>query len=320
MFSKSIEYYSLAGESNRRAYSLNNWGRAAYGMGDYEHAESLVRQALEIRRDFNDLVGIAYSLLDLGEIADCLGDYDAAEQFMQEGLGVARTIDNDETVMRYYMGLADVARHIGNLIMAESYLNRARDISRELVIPSHTPLYLAGLGKVAYQRRGAETARTLFEESLALAVELGNEGAEAEVRFSIAKLDLEQGHPYMSANYLMRSLEIAIETGARPVALAGILLAARFDPSLLSEDFVPRSLLEYVIENPAAWHHTHVQARAILEDITKSDAERDGEPPVDQDLDEEEPLIGHSVTDVTETVLEYLQQLVNAQITPRPLF
>ncbi len=176
LFARSIEFYVRIGELSRHAYSLNNWGRACYGMGDYEQAESLVRRGLAIREDFNDLTGIAYSHLDLGRIADCRGEYEEAEHLIQEGLAITRTLSNLDLTARHLMGSGDVALHTRQTSMAERYFDEARGICEELAVSRHKPVYLIGLGQVAYQRHEFAAARDLLEQSLQYCHDLRKRG------------------------------------------------------------------------------------------------------------------------------------------------
>ena len=226
LFARSIEFYVRIGELSRHAYSLNNWGRACYGMGDYEQAESLVRRGLAIREDFNDLTGIAYSHLDLGRIADCRGEYEEAEHLILEGLAITRTMSNFDLAARHLMGLGDVALHTRQTSMAERYFDEARGICEELAVSRHKPVYLIGLGQVAYQRHEFAAARDLLEQSLQYCLDLGNAGEEAKVRLALAQLSLDESRIAEGAEHLQRALEIALETSARPVALAALALGS----------------------------------------------------------------------------------------------
>jgi tetratricopeptide (TPR) repeat protein len=129
-FQASLAVYGKAGDLEGRASALNNWGRAAYAMGDYPQARRLIEDALHIRRRSDERYGISYSLLDLGRLAEFAGDYVQARELIGQSLAVAEQIQSGDHAARAYVALGAVAHAEGELEQAEDYYQRAAVLAR----------------------------------------------------------------------------------------------------------------------------------------------------------------------------------------------
>ncbi len=86
------------------------------------------------------------------------------------------------------------------------------------------------------------------------------------MRLALAQLSLDESRITDGAEHLQRALKIALETNARPVALAALALGTLFMVDVAQADSPsPAELLRFVAHHPAAWHHTRQQAQALLD-------------------------------------------------------
>ena len=265
-FANSVHSFDRVGEQSRRSYAFNNWGRAQYGMGHYARAWHLVTEALAIRRQFNDVVGIAFSLLDLGRIAECRGEYQAAEQYIKESLTMAEGIAYRELMARGLEGLASVALLVGDEQLAEGYFNQAIDIHRQQ--KHRVARCLVGLGRLASHRQDYGAARRYLMESIQLARETANPGEEVRAELALGTLALAVQQMAEAAHHLQHCLEITAETGAMPVTLDAMVAIARLalagDPGSTAR---AASLLLMVAHHPAAWEYTRQSAQQLLNSL-----------------------------------------------------
>lgn len=89
-----------------RASALDLAGAYALNLGDYEEAQTLKEEALDILRECGKPAEIAYTLFHLGHLYGFVrGDYAAARKLYQEGLDLLRETGHQEGITH---GLANV--------------------------------------------------------------------------------------------------------------------------------------------------------------------------------------------------------------------
>lgn len=148
-----------------RASGLDLAGAFALNLGDYEEAQRLKEEALDIFRECGTSVEIAYTQFHLGHLSGFVqGNYQAARELYEDGLDLLRQAGHEEEITH---GLANVGtalagmgaavdaapfiaesvrryREIGSLYNMELSLRRAAAVAAGL-----------GLGELALQLGGA---------------------------------------------------------------------------------------------------------------------------------------------------------------------
>jgi len=170
----------LAGEPEARSALLAAMGRSFAGIGDYERAIELHREALALRRRIGGESGVlaAHSELDLGAALTAHGDYAEAEQH----LGTAKTafeVSPDEAAsLAQTLKILGILEHAtGEFARAATHLRESRTISaatRDAGEPED--FATLSLLAAALDRLGRdEESVALLREALGLAVsELGD--------------------------------------------------------------------------------------------------------------------------------------------------
>ena len=191
-------------------------GQVYQNMGDYERAQPLLEDALDLRRA---ALGpqhpeVAHSLNDLGVILHYRGEFEAAEaryrealQMRRQGLdapheGIASTLNN----------LGAVLHHQGSLDSAETYYRDALAM-RQLLVADDDPELAVNIANVAMIRKykgDYATADSLLREALAIQrAALGHEHPSvASTLNNIGTTRLEMGDEQGAIDALQEALAI----------------------------------------------------------------------------------------------------------------
>jgi len=191
-------------------------GQVYQNMGDYERAQPLLEDALDLRRA---ALGpkhpeVAQSLNDLGVILHYRGEFEAAEARYREALrmrrqgldapheGIASTLNN----------LGAVLHHQGSLDSAETYYRDALAM-RQLLVADDDPELAVNIANVAMIRKykgDHATADSLLREALAIQrAALGHEHPSvASTLNNIGTTRLDMGDGQGAINALQEALAI----------------------------------------------------------------------------------------------------------------
>lgn len=197
-----------------RARALSGNGVLAHYQGDYDRAEQLCQDALELSRSLHDSEGVAEAYTGIALVRRTRGDYAQAEALFREALavyegrgeatGVARTLD------RIAMNLV-VA---GDDDLARPLFERSLALFRRLGDSHGVALGLYGLA----QTRPPGThvaARMQADESLDIVRAVGDRRTFAKVLWNAADIDADLGDPEAAGAQFEESLTLFIEFGDR---------------------------------------------------------------------------------------------------------
>jgi predicted ATPase/uncharacterized protein HemY/DNA-binding XRE family transcriptional regulator len=240
-----------------RGNVLLGLGVMTFFQGEYDRAESLWRESLELFRSLHNLTGVAYSFGNLGLVADAREDYERATTYYESALALFRQLNS----------------------------------------PTFVNFMLHNLGLIAYFQGEYERATGLFEETLAwvrsqgdansIAMTLGNLGLIAFAQGDYARAlehhraSLTSASVLTNKPWLVRALEnfalVATATGDAERAIR-LFATAAAQRALLGTSLPP---------NDQEINERHIaRARAQLGDTNFSVAWRDGEAlPLEEALD-----------------------------------
>lgn len=103
-----------------RTSSLNGMGNVLMGLENYEHAEKILREALELERVLDSKIGLAINLANIGSIKKQLGQRDSARYYFQESMKM-----NEQANSQLGIGLCHL--RFGELYEEEGQLDNAID-------------------------------------------------------------------------------------------------------------------------------------------------------------------------------------------------
>lgn len=283
---KALVLYRKSKDKPGQALIHNALGIGYQRLGDPEQAIENYTQAAEIRRDIGDDPELSKTLLNLAWVRLALGEFDTAEGLIQEALDIRTRLDDTAGIAELYNvygSLEEVRGRIAEALdhyrhalqlrsdlgqdapLAEShnnvgysyftlgeydnallYLERALDLFRKTEQPRGVILALQNIGFCRIARGEWSEAGTTFDEALeiargiglknVIAVSLGNLGlvdhyrgsyTEAFAHFSEALAILEEvGDPRGLLEFTLRDAEARLELGDMESAAQGLERAA----------------------------------------------------------------------------------------------
>jgi tetratricopeptide (TPR) repeat protein len=194
-------------QSQPRLKALFGAGLLAHRLGDYERADALGRERLELARRLEDTEGVASSMIALGLAAQGLGDLERAAAAYTEGAELARAGG-----YTWFLGIAtgnlgDLALEQGDYAQARARLEEGLGLFRELGDERKIVEGLVNLGIVAAREGRSDEAEALLRESLEYAEALVDKELAIWCLTELAGLALSKGDAERAA-----SLTGAIET------------------------------------------------------------------------------------------------------------
>ncbi len=155
-----------------RALALRNLAFFLAYQGEADQAVRLAEQAVALARSIGDPSLMAWILLGLAQATDAAGDFERSERLYGEILDMARQAGDATMATRALGQIGDTLRIRGDNVRARAVLEEALSLAR----PSHdkwlTGFVTNALGRTL-SREDPVQALTLFEESLALADDIG---------------------------------------------------------------------------------------------------------------------------------------------------
>ena len=205
--------------------NLEALGGMAWRRGDFETAERLAREALEILD--SEAPGSLTFARSQGNLATALqsqGDFEAAGAYFESAHGIYRSLaPRSLEMVRSLNKSADLALDRGGLERAEELLVEALALSRELAPGGQeTATTLTNLAIVAESRGDLEKARHQLREALEIEREIGNLGGVAVTSNNLAVLAWKSGELDLAIELYSRALEIFRE-GSQSVRVATLL-------------------------------------------------------------------------------------------------
>lgn len=241
------------------AFCLNHLGIIAALEGDYERAQACHEESLEWAETLDDPELRARALHNLARALDHQGRRAQAYEMLQEALSIARAAG-------HRFGMAVVLDSLGELTEADEavqYFQQSYDIQRELGDTGSAAVSLMNLGAARLDLGQLDEAERCLHESLEMARTVGWAWLTGSCLNRLGRLALERGAHGEAARFFARALQESPNTRARPVALEGLVGAAR----LLQAMERPERAVEvaaHVVHHPAAREAARERARKLL--------------------------------------------------------
>jgi tetratricopeptide (TPR) repeat protein len=193
---KKVDYLRRAGEAAQASYA--NGAAIDY----YERLAGVVEQAER-----------SAVLLKLGEVLELVGDWDRAETVEREALDLAETAGDLDAVGWCEVGLAEVARKQGRYDEAAGLLDSADAHFGEVGNLAGRGRVLHLAGTIAAQRGDLAEAGDRYNESLAIREELGDSAGVASLLSNLGVVAEYSGDLDEAKHNHERALETRIEVG-----------------------------------------------------------------------------------------------------------
>lgn len=174
LLNESLELGRSIDDKRGIATSLNHLGYTAFSQGAFDRAKDILQESLSLSRNLKDDASIATALNHLGSVAWLQGDGAAARQRFEESLAIRRKIGDKVGIGKSLYSLGAVAESQGDYAAARRFLEESLTITREIGDKKLTAYTLAGLGDVASAQGDYEAAHHFHEEGLAASRELAD--------------------------------------------------------------------------------------------------------------------------------------------------
>ncbi len=149
-----------------RAKALNGLGLLVFAQGNYQAAQVVLAEGVELYKQVGDKWGTAFALTNLGLQFYSQGEFIKAASLLEESLTVAREIGDKRLIALALNGLGEVARYQGDMDRARAHYQESLELAREGGDKERYLEPLFNLGSVAHQQGDVEVALALFKEGL----------------------------------------------------------------------------------------------------------------------------------------------------------
>jgi tetratricopeptide (TPR) repeat protein len=164
---------SAGGPASLRARILGSGSWIALRLGDYEEAERLAAESLDVYRSLADEAGIAAALNRLGAAVSGQGDVLRAIALQEESAAIYRRLGDDRGLAVLLSNLGYRRLVLGQREEARVMCEEALSLARALGDPAGLPLPLTNLGLAELSEARYDEALRSFHEGLRVADELG---------------------------------------------------------------------------------------------------------------------------------------------------
>lgn len=173
---------------------LNSLGHAARDRGVLARAQALHEDALALLQPLDEPRATATTLNALGGVAYYRGDAERADALWRDTLARVRALDDSRSIVALLGNLGALAVMRQDPDQAIEYHEEALRIARQMGDIEGTTRTLINLGGAMYERRDYEQARPILEEALARSRQSEDTGAQALILYDLCRLADAQGH------------------------------------------------------------------------------------------------------------------------------
>jgi DNA-binding SARP family transcriptional activator/predicted ATPase len=223
----SIELARKWGHPHSLAQALSSLANAiSEGNGDYDTANALYTESLDIYRQLENLFGIAKVLINQGVISYEQGDYPQAQQHYQESLKHYRELNYAYGISACLNNLAVIARKLGECERARDLIEESLILKRETgnrVAILHT---LLEIGALDTEMGNFTQARGHYTEALLMAREIQAGGLTFDIMLGFAELFSQTGEGQRAARlavWILAQVDVGQETRSQAEALSASL-------------------------------------------------------------------------------------------------
>jgi len=251
--SQVLEYYRKKGDRQNEATALHQRAVIEQERGNYENAEKLYRESIEIDRKLENWHGLSRTLHQLATIYLERSEYNEAEKLCKENLDISQRFNDQYSLSKAFHQLAvihqikgehdeakklfheslDIKRRIGdkmgmasslgqfamtlmdtgNYLQAEKLYRQVLEISKEVGDKSGMSVTLHQLAIIYHAKGEYQEAIKLLKQSLDIFTKLGDQRNIALSYGQLGRIYESLGKPIVAADYYLRALNIFQKIG-----------------------------------------------------------------------------------------------------------
>lgn len=221
----SLSVLNAHGHQAEVVFCLNYLAAVCAYLGDYDAAERIGHQGLDLARGLRDAYGQAVANNILGQAAYERGDYPAARRYSEQSLAIEQQIGNRWSMAYSLTNLGKVAYVQGDYIAAHKLHSQSLDTRAAIGDLRGVAICYNRLGDTATAIGDYTRANEYYAQSIEIFRNIGNRWGQTAVRISQGRQLISRNQPGEAVPLLHEALRLAIETGSAPqiAAIAGLV-------------------------------------------------------------------------------------------------
>ncbi|MCJ7507401.1 MAG: sigma 54-interacting transcriptional regulator [candidate division Zixibacteria bacterium] len=183
-------------------------GKLYTDLGDLQHAELELRDALSAYRRIGDQENRIEVYNRLARICFIKGEYDRALGYLNEALEIALGINQPKLVGNLFCNIGTVNLRLGNLKEANEKLLSALDISEQINDQDNIARFYLSLGYVSFHQRKFEQAEKFYQKAESIIEKRGLTRELAIFHEYSAEYHLETGDYQKAQKHIQEAIDL----------------------------------------------------------------------------------------------------------------
>jgi len=210
---QSLELAESVRSDRDVAYACLVKGLALYYRGNLEAATPYYQRALEVRERIGDLSGVAAVLQNLGNVYIDQAQYDKAEEYYRKCLAIREKTGDIPGAANVYNQLGNVRVGKGDYLGATECYTQCREIFERIGNRFGLAVTLNNLGQTHIEQGLFDEARNFLVQAEPMALSLNANDLVTDIRVALAHVALESHNLEEAASLGEAALASAIELG-----------------------------------------------------------------------------------------------------------
>lgn len=197
------------------AITLNNIGKVYANQGENQLALDFFNQALTIQQESGDHSGMATALNNIGKVHDNLGEKQLALGFFNQALTIQKDINDLRGIATTVNNIGVIYDARGEKRQALGFYDRVLPLLQEIGDRSGEASIINNIGSVFDDLGEKQLALDFFNQALTIQREIGDRSGEASTINNIGKVHADAGENQEAINFFNQALLIQKDIGDR---------------------------------------------------------------------------------------------------------
>lgn len=190
---QGLELADELGNKLLTAIAMGCLGSVRERKGDFAGAMEHFQKDLDLAEELGDPQGIAIAHSLLGELLTMMGRFEEGIPHVEKAHSISRELGYKKGIAKAANTLGDAFYFMGDFDRSLEYYNQAIDLTREINNKLVLGSSLAEKSLVLIDSGQLEESRIIFEEALALAIDLGNPDLLLEIKLLGLRIAKKEG-------------------------------------------------------------------------------------------------------------------------------
>jgi tetratricopeptide (TPR) repeat protein len=243
--------------------ALGVWCSACWLSGEFEEGARSAREAYALACRLHRRWQAATDATLVGALEHELGHYAEAYRWLSEGLAIDLSVGDPRAISFGTGLLSRTAQALGRSVETAALSRQALELTRAT---GDRFMIALSLGNLAQMATDPSEARRLYEESIALYREFGDQWSLTRALITYGYACAAWGDEAQAGQHFLEALNIAL-TAQLQVAVLDALIAIAGWKASQEIDGASLTIVTHVLQHPAATHDARARAerlRAVL--------------------------------------------------------